>query len=931
MSADSADLFRLMLDHLPDAVLVHQKGKILFANPAALQIFRASRLETLVGKDILALLHSQEQINVLTRLQRALRGKPTPPSEERLVRFDGSEFPAEITTQSITYQSAPAELVLLRDISAEKQDQIAVFNRERILQAAALISAFFLRQPDWESALRRSLETLAVQAGVSRVYLYENQPAVKSEWLVRLHSEWAAAGLTPLRDATLHIQWSFREVGLRRWEQQLRADKPVAGTLDDFPKGEKPFLARKQTQSTAILPIYTLGSTWGFLGLDDCSQPRVWSSGELEALRQTADVLGAALEHRQMTEELSEIQNRFHDLFEFTPLAITEQDFSRARQVLLDLRRAGVQDLHQHLQTHPDIKAAYFRSIRLVDANRAALQLYAARSKGELIARFTQIAPAENQLITPQELEAVLSGQMNFQKEVVNQTINHAAMHVDLRFVVLPGYEKDLSRVIVTAVDITQRVQAEASAQERQIRIQTLLQAIPDLMFVYSNQGVFLEAYTQNPEDLFTPIDQVIGKTLDQVLPPDQAAKSLDWIKKTLAKNQMQIWEYPLEIQGQTKHFESRVIPFGEHRVLAIIRNITERKASEMALKDAQTQLAQRVTELENRNRETAAMAEMINLLQISTGFDEALGIIEQFCMRLFPEMAGAFLDLDEAHTQLRLRRAWNHPSLTGEIFQRNDCWAVRRGRSFVSTNPETGPVCQHVGTPLPSSYLCVPILAQGQIVGLLHLQTPAEQAVLTPAQQQLAVHASEQIGLALSNLILREKLQRQAVHDDLTGLFNYSYMEGSLERELYLASTTGAPVSIIMLDLDHFKDLNTQFGHPRVNQFLRQFGRRLRQVVRAEDVPCRYGGDEFRIVLPHTGFNQASELAETLRVQIRSLPIQSESVTTHFISASIGVACSQEHGLTIEELLEAVDQAVYRAKTQNDCVIIALPRALNP
>lgn len=894
-------------------------------------MFRASRLETLVGKDILALLHSQEQINVLTRLQRALRGKPAPPTEERLVRFDGSEFSAEITTQSITYQSAPAELVVLRDISAEKQDQTVVFNRERILQAAALISAYFLRQPDWESALQRSLETLALQAGASRVYLYENLPAVKGEWLVRLRSEWAAAGLPPLRDATPHIQWSFREVGLRRWEQQLRADKPVAGTLEDFPKSEKPFLARKQTQSTAFLPIYTLGSTWGFLGLDDCTQPRAWSSGEMEALRQTADVLGAALEHRQMTEELSEIQSRFHDLFEFTPLAITEQDFSRARQVLLDLRRAGVQDLHQHLQTHPDVKAAYFRSIRLVDANRAALQLYAARSKGELIARFAQIAPTDSQLITPQELEAVLSGQMNFQKEVVNQTLNHTVMHVDLRFVVLPGYEKDLSRVIVSTVDITQRVQAEASAQERQIRIQTLLQAIPDLMFVYSNQGVFLEAYAQNPEDLFVPIEHVIGKSLDEVLPPDQAAKSLDWIKKTLAKNQMQIWEYPLEIQGQTKYFESRVIPFDEHRVLAIIRNITERKASEIALKDAQTQLAQRVTELENRNRETAAMAEMINLLQISTGFDEALGIIEQFCIRLFPEMAGAFLDLDESHTQLRVRRAWNHPALIGENFQRNDCWAVRRGRPFVSTNPETGPVCQHVGLPLPSSYLCVPILAQGQIVGLLHLQTPTEQAALTPTQQQLAFHASEQIGLALSNLILREKLQRQAVHDDLTGLYNYSYMEGSLERELYLARTTGAPVSIIMLDLDHFKDLNTQFGHPRVNQFLRQFGRRLRQVVRAEDVPCRYGGDEFLVVLSHTNLNQAAELAETLRIQIRSLPIQSESVPTHFISASIGVACSQTHGLTIEELLEAVDQAVYQAKTQNDCVIIAPSRAPNP
>jgi diguanylate cyclase (GGDEF)-like protein len=182
----------------------------------------------------------------------------------------------------------------------------------------------------------------------------------------------------------------------------------------------------------------------------------------------------------------------------------------------------------------------------------------------------------------------------------------------------------------------------------------------------------------------------------------------------------------------------------------------------------------------------------------------------------------------------------------------------------------------------------------------------------------------AEQTGLAFSNLRLRENLREQAIRDPLTGLYNRYYMEESLDRELNRADRSGKPVGVIMLDLDHFKDLNTRFGHPNVDVMLREFGKMLQASIRSGDIACRYGGDEFLLILPEASIDVTQDRAEQLRQQVKKLTVRSGDLVYDRMTISVGVASWPQHGPTTSDILKTVDAALLYAKLSHDCVITA-------
>ena len=169
------------------------------------------------------------------------------------------------------------------------------------------------------------------------------------------------------------------------------------------------------------------------------------------------------------------------------------------------------------------------------------------------------------------------------------------------------------------------------------------------------------------------------------------------------------------------------------------------------------------------------------------------------------------------------------------------------------------------------------------------------------------------QDALLKSEALLRE----QSVRDHLTGVFNRRYMEETLERELLRASRKELPLGIIMLDVDDFKRFNDTFGHAAGDAILRDIGSLLLEHVRGEDIPCRYGGDEFIIVLPDASQEVTTERAERLCEHIRHIHAQYEGQTLEAVSLSIGVAIFPEHGSASVVLLKAADDALYRAKRE--------------
>lgn len=182
-----------------------------------------------------------------------------------------------------------------------------------------------------------------------------------------------------------------------------------------------------------------------------------------------------------------------------------------------------------------------------------------------------------------------------------------------------------------------------------------------------------------------------------------------------------------------------------------------------------------------------------------------------------------------------------------------------------------------------------------------------------------------EQLTLALANLQLREQLREQSIRDPLTGLFNRRYMEETLKRELQRANRYQYPIGVVMLDIDHFKQFNDTWGHDGGDAVLRAIGLFLQEHIRGSDVACRYGGEEFILILPDAPLEDTYHRAHELRAGIKDLQIQHNGQQLPTVTTSVGVASFPVHGVTIEEVIKVADTALYQAKTGGrDQVVLA-------
>jgi diguanylate cyclase (GGDEF)-like protein/PAS domain S-box-containing protein len=347
-------------------------------------------------------------------------------------------------------------------------------------------------------------------------------------------------------------------------------------------------------------------------------------------------------------------------------------------------------------------------------------------------------------------------------------------------------------------------------------------------------------------------------------------------------------------------------------------RDVTRRKRAEQAI--------------ERRTREASLINEMGALLQTCSTSEEAYSVIAQYAKKLFSSESGALCVLSASRNLVEAVAVWGDSPSGHPVFAPEDCWALRSGRVHFVDNSKSGLVCRHVNKAQPGSYLCVPMMAQGDALGVLHLQItplggrPGDSVPedLTASKQQLAMGLAEHLALALANLKLRETLRVQSIRDPLTGLFNRRYLEESLERELRRAGRNKRSLGAIMLDLDDFKDYNDTFGHEAGDTLLRELGNFLKTNIRGEDIACRYGGEEFALILPEASIEGTRQRAEQLREGVKHLEVQHRGQSLGGVTLSVGVAMFPEHGTTADDILRAADAALYQAKaTGRDRVVI--------
>ena len=451
-----------------------------------------------------------------------------------------------------------------------------------------------------------------------------------------------------------------------------------------------------------------------------------------------------------------------------------------------------------------------------------------------------------------------------------------------------------------------------------------LVESFPSAILVIDHDGRIIQMNAQveamfgyRPKELQDqPLDVLIPERLRDRHLGDVAGYSVDphtrpmGIGLELSARRKDGTEFPVDIMLSP-------INSGKDRmVMAVIRDITEPKRTAEGVRKTNDELMALVTELQRRDREMQSLISMDDLLQSCTSQEDAYKVIGFAAGELFEGQTGCLAVLQASSRHLEMVARWGAAPLGEPIFSLDDCWALRRGQLHEVANAETGLLCRHFVSQPNTRYLCVPLTVQGEILGLFCLAgAPAHTSDHQIGQLQLAVTVSESIKLSLSNLKLREKLRAEAIHDPLTGLFNRRYLEEMLVRELHRARRRNSPLCLTMLDLDNFKRFNDSHGHDAGDALLRELGRLMRAKLRKSDILCRYGGEEFVIVLPDSSVVDAEQRIDQIRAQLKEVQIQHGGEFLAAPTLSAGIAQADEHNFDPGELLRAADKALYSAK----------------
>jgi diguanylate cyclase (GGDEF)-like protein len=361
--------------------------------------------------------------------------------------------------------------------------------------------------------------------------------------------------------------------------------------------------------------------------------------------------------------------------------------------------------------------------------------------------------------------------------------------------------------------------------------------------------------------------------------------------------------------------------------LVVLARMLRERKQAARQLQQKADQLADAVELTGRRNHELKAVAGMLRAIEALPSGEDAGPVVARSFARLLPELGGTFYALGEGEGEQSLPRLsqWGRVSDQPAQIALDDCWALRHGAHYRTgfDRPPCGHYRERDGAD-DGTRLCIPLVSHDDLVGMIHLEGLAGDAEAREEQERLAVTVAEQLALALGNARLRASLRRQSVLDPLTGLFNRRYFDETLKRELARSRRMAAPLSLIVLDIDHFKRVNDGFGHEAGDAVLRAIAQLVRQSIRDCDVACRFGGEELVILMPDCSQPDAARRAESLRADIAGAPPPLDGAGPAAVTASFGVAEYPIHGPDAEALFRAADQALYQAKREGRNRVVA-------
>lgn len=348
-----------------------------------------------------------------------------------------------------------------------------------------------------------------------------------------------------------------------------------------------------------------------------------------------------------------------------------------------------------------------------------------------------------------------------------------------------------------------------------------------------------------------------------------------------------------------------------------------ENAAANRDLLAAMSKLDFRLMDLDQAHKKLAAMYRITSVVQRTVNEDEVLDEIVAGITGELGYACAAVLLMDEDAQELVMKASRGYPPNVRIPKGRGITWHAALTREMVYVEDVTKDPRYIPAIGGGASELAVPLIYADKVIGVLDVETTAERP-LQAYDRDLLGSLAGQVALTIAHAKHVARVEVLAITDGLTGLYNYRYFLTLLDREFKRASRYKRPLSLILLDIDHFKRYNDTNGHSLGNEVLRQFAEIMRQVSREVDFIVRYGGEEFIVLLPETGRDEACVVAERLRAAIADYPFAGRaSQPGGALTVSIGVAGFPYDARSGVELLEHADAALYLAKrTTRNCVM---------
>jgi diguanylate cyclase (GGDEF)-like protein/PAS domain S-box-containing protein len=488
---------------------------------------------------------------------------------------------------------------------------------------------------------------------------------------------------------------------------------------------------------------------------------------------------------------------------------------------------------------------------------------------------------------------------------------------------------------VILLHDVTDRKQIEDELKENEEKYHSFFKTTRDAVFMTTMDGHWLEVnaaaaemfgYDSVEEMLKIPVVDVYGESKQRGYFTDAIA-SRGFVK-----------DMPVTFRRKDGRLIAALLTAVALRdktgkvtgFQGTAKDVTEMKQAEEALMQANEQLQESLLSAKLRNREITLLGEMAQWIQSSKDMGAAYQGAAEYMGKLFQADSGFIAEIDTNNQTVEVRAFFGKP-VGRTVFPASDCIALQQMKVHESDGSDASGICPHMDS-FRGCSISIPLITAGGVSWLLQVRHGQEDFVLPASchewlesRRPLLLSAGQELSVALSNIRLRETLHDQAIRDPLTGLFNRRYMEEMLELQLHRARRTGSSIGFIMADLDFFKNFNDSYGHAAGDLLLTSVANQIRKVIRLEDIACRYGGEEFLIILPYAGLKDTRTRALQIREEIRNISFLYEGQQLGHVTISMGVSAFPDNGDDASMLVKTADQAMYEAKKGGrDRVVIA-------